>query len=227
MEYLTHAIVYSAILIISLKWIQIFKKSKKDIRVILNLDSDFPPELIRKVEEAVNAKPIRLTLQIQQRAHLDQDVVLNLIWLLENRDQKTHLHVDLRSSIFNGVLQLVLMAQTRTIRPHCWALIDSPKRLQKESTSSGVDEDDDEDFGSIFRHRSSSGNASFVHDYLKIAEMMGEYVVVEEIADRRWDLANLKEYLLLPTEEEERSFRRLFMQGDKETTVMTLTGRDV
>ena len=214
MEYLTPVIVYSAILIIVLKRDQIFKKSKKDIRVILNLDSDFPPELIRKVEEAVNSKPQRLTLQIQQRAHIDQDVVLNLIWLLQNRDQKTHLHVDLRSSIFNGVLQLVLMAQTRTIRPHCWALIDSPKRLQKESMRSGVDEDDDEDFGSLFRHRSSSGNASYVHDYLKIAEMMGEYVAVEEIADSRWDLENLKEYLLLPTEEEERSFRGLFKQPE-------------
>ena len=64
----------------------------------------------------------------------------------------------------------------------------------------------------LFRHRSSRGNASFVHDYLKIAEVMDGYLVVEEIADSRWDLSNLKEYLLLPTEEEEKSFRGLFMQ---------------
>jgi hypothetical protein len=197
---LIEVIVFAVVLIVSIKLFKMFPKSKKELRVILNLDSDSSQELIRKVEEAVNAKPSRLTLTMQQRAHVDQDVVLILISLLEGRDKGTHLHVDLRSSIYDGVLQIVLMANSRTIRQYVWAMVDSPKRVKS------LDLSEPESYSTIHPRVCDS---PFIQDYLMIASMMNQYIEVEKVADKRWDLSNLKEYGLMNTESEESTLIRL------------------
>lgn len=201
MQIVNDVIVFAVVFVVSIKGFKTFSKSKKDLRVILNLNSDSSQELIRKVEEAVNSKPSRLTLTMQQRAHVDQDVVLILISLLEGRDKGTHLHVDLRSSIYDGVLQIVLMADSRTIRQHVWAMIDSPKRVKL------MDFSDSEHFSG---NRAPVCDTPFVQDYLKIASMMNQYIEVEKVADKRWDLSNLKDYMLLPSKEEEEQLQGLF-----------------
>jgi hypothetical protein len=204
MQIVNDVIVFAVVFIVTFKGIKMFPRSKKELRVILNLDSDSSQELIRKVEEAVNAKPSRLTLTMQQRAHVDQDVVLILISLLEGRDKGTHLHVDLRSSIYDGVLQIVLMANSRTIRQHVWAMIDSPKRVKS------MDFSDSEHFSG---NRAPVCDTPFIQDYLKIASMMNQYIEVEKVADKRWDLSNLKEYGLMNTGEEDAILLRLFSSG--------------
>ena len=201
--------VFVVVFIVSIKGFKMFPKSKKDLRVILNLNSDSSQELIRKVEEAVNARPPRLTLTMQQRAHVDQDVVLILISLLEGRDKGTHLHVDLRSSIYDGVLQIVLMADSRTIRQHVWAMVDSPKRVKS------LDFSESENFSG---NRAPVCDIPFVQDYLKIASMMNQYIEVEKVADKRWDLSNLKEYGLMNTEQEEAILLRLFSSKESPAT---------
>jgi len=201
MQIVNDVIVFAVVFIVTFKGIKMFPRSKKELRVILNLDSDSSQELIRKVEDAVNAKPSRLTLTMQQRAHVDQDVVLILISLLEGRDKRTHLHVDLRSSIYDGVLQIVLMGDSRTIRQHVWAMVDSPKRVKS------MDFSDSEHFSG---NRAPVCDTPFVQDYLKIASMMNQYIEVEKVADKRWDLSNLKEYGLMNTGEEDAILNRIF-----------------
>jgi hypothetical protein len=208
MQIVNEVIVFAVVFMISYKGFKIFPKSKNELRVILNLNSDSSQELIRKVEEAVNARPSRLTLTMQQRAHVDQDVVLILISLLEGRGKGTHLHVDLRSSIYDGVLQIVLMADSRTIRQHVWAMVDSPKRVRS------MDFSDSEPFS---RNRTPVQDTPFVEDYLKIASMMNQYIEVEKVADKRWDMSNLKDYLLLPSKDEEEQFRGLFSLKEKQS----------
>ena len=202
MSIFNEAIVFAVVFIITVKVSKIFSKSKKQLRVILNLDSDSSQEIIRKVEEGVNARPQRLTLTMQQRAHVDQDVVLILISLLEGRDKRTHLHVDLRSSIYDGVLQIVLMADSRTIRKHVWAMVDSPRRVSSTNFC-----EDEEQFS---RRRPSVKNTPFAEDYLKIASMMNQYIEVEKVADQRWDLSNLKDYGLMNSEKEDQELKNIF-----------------
>ena len=206
MSIFNEAIIFAVVFIISFKGSKIFSNSKKDLRVILNLDSDSSQELIRKVEEGVNARPQRLTLTMQQRAHVDQDVVLILISLLEGRDKGTHLHVDLRSSIYDGVLHIVLMADSRTIRKHVWAMVDSPKRV------SSIDFIEDEE--QFSRRHASVKSTPFAEDYLKIALMMNQYIELEKVADKRWDLSNLKEYGLMNTAQEDATLFNLFKPVD-------------
>ena len=205
MHYVNDLIIFVVVFIVSIKGFKMFPKSKKQLRVILNLDSDSSQELIRKVEEAVNAKPSRLTLTIQQRAHVDQDVVLILISLLESREKGTHLHVDLRSSIYDGVLQIVLMADSRTIRQHVWAMVDSPKRVKSLDFSES---------GDFSRTRAPVSDTPFIQDYLMIASMMNQYIEVERVADKRWDLSNLKDYGLMNTESEDATLVSLFSTNE-------------
>lgn len=205
MHLVNEVIVFTVVFIVSYKVVKSLPKSKKDIRIILNLNSDSSQELIRKVEEAVNAKPSKLTLTMQQRAHVDQDVVLILISLLEGRDNGTHLHVELRSSIYDGVLQIVLMADSRTIRQHVWAMVDSPKRVKS------MDFSETEPLPADPR---SVSDSPFIQDYLQIAEMMNQYIEVERVADKRWDLSHLKEYGLMNTGEEDAYLTSLFSPND-------------
>jgi hypothetical protein len=180
------------------------KTFNNKIKVLLNIARDSDEYIIHKIEEALESKPREIEIIIQHRGSIEQDTVLILWEILINRDKRTHLKVNVRSSITDGVLLLVLMADSRVIRPHCHVMLEDPKLV----TEPDFERHESERFSF---YPSSSSKDSFGHDYLKVVELMNQYIEVSNICGKRYDLKELlKEYFLFPTVEEEERYIQLF-----------------
>jgi hypothetical protein len=181
------------------------KASNNRIKVLLNIARDSEESIIRKVEDALESKPRELEIIIQHRGSIEQDTVLILWEILSNRDKRTHLKVNVRSSITDGLLLLVLMADSRVIRKHTHVMLEDPKLV----TEPDFERHESERFAF---YSSPSSKDAFSHDYLKVVELMNQYVEVSKVCGKRYDLEELlREYLLFPSVEEEESFKRLMV----------------
>jgi hypothetical protein len=179
------------------------KVSNNTIKVLLNIARDSDEHIIRKVEEALESKPRELEIIIQHRGSIEQDTVLILWEILTNRDKRTHLKVNVRSSLTDGVLLLVLMADSRVIRKHSYVMLEDPKLV----TEPDFERHESERFSF---YSSPSSKDAFSHDYLKVVELMNQYIEVSKVCGKRYDLEELlREYLLFPTVEEEEGFKGL------------------
>ena len=187
---------------------QVIRKASNDrIKVLLNIARDSEESIIRKVEDALESKPRELEIIIQHRGSIEQDTVLILWEILTNRDKRTHLKVNVRSSLTDGVLLLVLMADSRVIRKHSHVMLEDPKLV----TEPDFERHESERFSF---YSSPSSKDAFSHDYLKVVELMNQYIEVSKVCGKRYDLEELlREYLLFPSVEEEESFKRLLSEN--------------
>jgi len=185
--------------------------SKRKLRVVLNIARDSDDVLVKKIDQAVEARPDELEIVIQHRGTMEQDTVLILWDILSNRDKKTHLKVNVRSSITDGLLLLVLMADSRVIRKYTYAVLEDPRKVREP------------DFERSETDRFSYYTCSpdtFRNDYLQTVELMNQYIEVTEICGKKWNLENLKDYYLFATIEEEESFQRMLEKDLCEQSVI-------
>jgi len=195
---------------------QVIRKASNDkIKVLINISRDSEEHIIRKIEDALESKPSELEIVIQHQGSIEQDTVLILWEILTNRDKRTHLKVNVRSSITDGVLLLVLLADSRVIRKHTHVMLEDPKLV----TEPDFDRKDSESFAF---YSSPSSKASFGYDYLKVVELMNQYIEVSKVCGKRYDLEELlKEYFLFSTSEEEENFKRILSGELKSENLLT------
>ena len=180
---------------------------KERVEITLFLSEDSTGLLFRKVRWAVKQQSRTLKLNLVGQHHLKQDTILAIWEILSGRDQTTKLITRTHSSLFDGTLLLWLMGDERIAREHAWFQIDSPKRLL------AFDQDDfglfDEENGKISPVKKKI-LAPYTKDYLKIATLMNSYIPVEQLSDTQIDFADLVDYGLLFSTEEEAQFQNLF-----------------
>ena len=175
----------------------------KTYRLVLNLADDGVKELYEKVLKAIEEQPERLEIDLIGLGHQKPNSIL-MIWdMLMHRDPKTVLSVHARTSLFDGSLLLLLMADERKVRPLSWVQLDSPTKLKETDWAALEDK-------ATRRGQNQIHEPTFVTDYCQIAELMNEYIPVEKIAGQRWPLENLSEYGLLLDSHEEKAFQDCF-----------------
>ena len=180
---------------------------KERVEITLFLSEDSTGMLFRKVRWAAKQHSRTLKLNLVGQHHLKQDTILILWEILSGRDQTTKLITHTHSSVFDGTLLLWLMGDERIAREHAWFQIDSPKRLLAS---------DHDDFG-LFDEENGKFSplkkkiiAPYTKDYLKIASLMDSYIPVEQLSDAQIDFADLEDYGLLFSTQEEEQFQKLF-----------------
>ena len=180
---------------------------KDRVETTLFLSEDSTGLLFRKVRWAVKQHSKTLKLNLVGQHHLKQDTILAIWEILSGRDPTTKLITHTHSSLFDGTLLLWLMGDERIARDHAWFQIDSPKRLLAS---------DHDDFG-LFDEENGKLSplkkkilAPYTKDYLKIAMLMDVYIPVEQLSDSQVDFADLEDYGLLFSTEEEERFQKLF-----------------
>jgi hypothetical protein len=152
----------------------------------------------------LEAAPQTLKIEIVGLGHIQPDAVLAIYDLLINRDSSISLHVDVKTSLFDGSLLLVLPAQKLEIRPNSWFQLDSIKKINS------IDWDYHENSWRKSKCQTINEPAG-VTDYRSVASILNEFLPLEEIADRRLPLeATLKEYGLIQTEAEATELQMLF-----------------
>jgi hypothetical protein len=175
----------------------------KTYRLVLNLADDGVKELYEKVLKALEEQPDRLEIDLIGLGHQKPNSIL-MVWdMLMNRSSKTVLSVHARTSLFDGSLLLLLMADERKVRPLSWVQLDSPTKLKETDWAALEDK-------ATRRGQNQIHEPTFVTDYYQIAELMNEYIPVEKIAGQRWPLENLREYGLLLDSQEEKAFQDCF-----------------
>lgn len=175
----------------------------KIYRLVLNLAEDGVKELYDKVLIALEAQSDRLEIDLIGLGHQKPNTIL-MIWdMLLKRNPKIILSVHSRTSLFDGSLLLLLMADERKVRPLSWVQVDSPTKLKETDWAELEDK-------ATRRGKNLIHEPSFVTDYCQIAELMNEYLPVEKISGQRWPLENLKEYGLLLDSQEEKAFQECF-----------------
>ena len=175
----------------------------KTCRLVLNLADDGVKELYEKVLKALEEQADRLEVDLIGLGHQKPNSIL-MVWdMLMHRDSKTVLSVHARTSLFDGSLLLLLMADERKVRPLSWVQLDSPTKLKETDWAALEDK-------ATRRGQNQIHEPTFVTDYCQIAELMNEYIPVEKIAGQRWPLENLREYGLLLDSKEEKEFQDCF-----------------
>jgi len=177
---------------------------RRMIEITLNLASEADWSLYDKVKKALEAAPQTLKIEIVGLGHIQPDAVLAIYDLLINRGSSISLHVDVKTSLFDGSLLLVLPAQKMTFRANSWFQLDSIKKINS------IDWDYHENSWRKSKCQTINEPAE-VTDYRSVASILNEFLPLEEIADRRLPLeATLKEYGLIQSEAEELEFQKMF-----------------
>jgi len=175
----------------------------KIYRLVLNLAEDGVKELYDNVLKALEEQSDRLEIDLIGLGHQKPNTIL-MIWdMLVKRDPKTILSVHARTSLFDGCLLLLLIADERRIRPKSWVQLDSPTKLKETDWAELEDK-------ATRRGKNLIHEPTFVTDYCQIADLMNEYLPVEKISGQRWPLENLSEYGLLLYSQAEKAVQECF-----------------
>jgi hypothetical protein len=166
------------------------KKSRNQIDIIkgwhICIDA-----LYHNTYECLKRKPTEFSVNIfELDNNINTDVIMMLFFLLKNRDPSTKLNVFVHASIFNSTLLLIAEADVLIARPYTWAYLESPVRISRHAF-----EDEPDDLPSS-RFNAPKIPSGFATNHLSVCEILNEYLPVEEIADRRVFLSDIKEYLI-------------------------------
>jgi hypothetical protein len=151
--------------------------------------------LYHHVADCLKRKPAFFNIHIfELDSNINNEVIFMLYYLLKSRDKATKLNVHIHASFYNGPLLLVAMADAIFPRPYSWCYLENPIRLGRHLYD---DMDRDEESN---RFNAPKVPSAFITDHLSLCELLNQYLPVEEIADRRMMLTDLKDYLI-PTKE--------------------------
>jgi hypothetical protein len=160
-------------------------------------------EIFKDVRDSLKRKPPIFEVHILEiDDDFNSEFVLMLWNVLKNRDPVTKLHVHVHSSIYNATLLLLLVADRLILRPYTWLYLESPKRILDN-----IGEDMSND-AVTQRFNAPPVRSAFVTNHLNVCKIICEYLPVEDIADRRFQLEGLKDYLI--SEDDQKALDMIF-----------------
>ena len=179
------------------------KKKKYEVILAEAWSSYSLEQIFEKLKDLLSDKPPVLELHIIKVEGNNTGEYELVIWnLLKTRDPATKLHVHVHASIYNATLLFLLIADKIIIRPHSWVFLESPDRILKNIA--------DDTLGDEFINRFSPPpvRSVFVTNHLNICRIISEYLPIDEVADRRFPLEGLKDYLI--SEDDQKTLDMMF-----------------
>lgn len=157
-------------------------------------------ETFSRVKKALQTTPDLLEIDLIGKGNvMSPDDTLVLYYFVKERDPKTKILVNCRTSLMGAHILLLLMADYRTVRKGTTLWFDDPARLGEEDYISKLKE-----------IRYTQAKLQTYYDYLHVCALASEYLPLEEIVDRRFPLERLADYGLLYTAAQEKTFEKLF-----------------
>ena len=174
------------------------------LEVVINLQDQGDWQIFSLLETALKASPKVLKIQIIGLGHLQPTAAIAIYHLLRSRMPSVRLEVDLWTSLYDGAVLLVLVADTIRIRSDVWMMVDSVEKLQEMEVRGS-------DGMYRFPHKFVAEEPACVTDTKAMNALISQYLPLVEICDKRLPIEKtLKEFGLLASDEEENQLQRLF-----------------
>lgn len=159
--------------------------------------SAYHRENLSKLERIVSERPERLLLKLLGPGGLAPEAVLSYQDMLDTLRSPTQIVTVSYSNLIGADLLLFLLGTVRDIRPSAWCYVFSSPIWAFEHAQT-----DDDTRGTTVATDRRGGPSAFdwMHlfwDYEKCLEAISGYVDLNEIVDKRLDVADLKGHLLI------------------------------
>jgi hypothetical protein len=172
------------------------KTGRRQFQLRLIYGVSYYIECIARLEKLIAAKPRKLQIDLIGAGEIPTDMALLIRSILRGRSPGTHLVTNARSSLQGGSLLVWLLGDTRRIRDDAMVYI-KPNPLS---------EDDIKECSECGDHREPKFRDSFSEidpddiEYLRLLELINEFLPVRELAGRRIGAATLRQYGLIESE---------------------------
>jgi len=171
--------------------------------VQLNLAEENAVTQLSLLESAIEKEVPIFTLELIGPSVMASDKALLLYDALMQRNPKTRLITYARSCLLDATVLLWLAGDERRIRETTWVQMDSLERLLDTQPWKNPE---------VARRKNSKfvTEPAWVTDYRTAAQLLNEYLPLEEVADRPIYKEELEEMGLLTSSEEERYLAECF-----------------
>jgi hypothetical protein len=172
-------------------------------------------ENLSTLDRIVAAHPTKLIIKLLGPGGLAPEAILAYHDLLGTLTYGTDIITISYSNMIGADLALFVLGSPRDIRPNAWCYVYSSPKWAFEHTR------DDLDSGGVAVADHESGTSmpfdwrSNFFDYEKCLRLINEHVDLSEIVDRRLEVSDLKEHLLIDSGEIDALLLRQFARGEK------------
>ena len=171
--------------------------------MILNLNEKNPAVLLDVVRRAFIESPSVVRFELVGPGNMLHDTALMLFDELQNRPQGMRLHIDSRTSLFDGAVLIWLSGDTRTMRRDAWIQLSEIP----ETPANGKTLDGECDYrGSIIAQDEDPTDT----DLRTIMDHLSEWLPVDEVAGLRMFPQDMRDLGLLDGEIETETLAGLF-----------------
>lgn len=177
--------------------------------------SAYHRENLSALDRIVSDSPARLIIKLLGPGGLAPEAILAYHDLLGTLTAATQIITISYSNLIGADLALFVVGSPRDIRPNAWCFVYSSPTWAFEPARN---EDDSGVVATVDHHSGPAVPFDWRHhffDYEKCLRLISEHVQLNDILDRRLEVPDLKENLLIDSGEIDALLLRQFSRGDK------------
>jgi hypothetical protein len=173
------------------------KQGRRRFQLRITYGSSYYIERIAELEKILRLKPRTVHIEMVGVGEISADSALLLRSVLMVRSPKTRIVTNARSSLQGGSVMLWLLGDKRTIRDDAWVYF----------RRANLPEDAEADPNADWKHNEPRYRDSFSEidpeegDYVRVLQVINEYLPVKELAGRLIGVSVLRQFGLVENEQ--------------------------